>query len=124
MTCSLHLAPHVAIEPLYLSTPVVLVSTVTEDGSPNSVPMSSAWWLGWRCLLGLGNVSKTPQNLVRTSECVLNLPSVCEVDAVNRLARLTGTRVVPEVKRNMGYTYERNKFEVADLTPIASNTEG
>jgi hypothetical protein len=44
---------HVSVEPaiLYLGTPVVLVSSTNEDGSPNLAPMSSAFWLGWRCML-------------------------------------------------------------------------
>lgn len=117
-------APHVAIEPsiLYFGTPVVLISTLNEDGTANLAPMSSAWWLGWRCVLGLGSVSKTPQNLIRTGECVLNLPSIEQAVAVNRLARLTGTEIVPEVKQKLGYTYEPQKFEIAGLTPVASET--
>lgn len=117
-------SPHVIGEPsiLYFGTPVVLISTLNDDGTPNLAPMSSAWWLGWRCMLGLSNVSKTPQNMIRTGECVLNLPSVDQVGAVNRLARLTGTKDVPEVEKAMGYTYEPRKFEAARLTPIASQT--
>ncbi len=36
---------HIKSEPaiLYFGTPVVLVSTVSEDGSYNLAPMSSAW---------------------------------------------------------------------------------
>jgi hypothetical protein len=37
---------------------------------PNLAPMSSAWWLGYRCVLGLANGSRTTQNLQRTGECV------------------------------------------------------
>ncbi len=55
-------------------------------------------------------------------EAVLNLPSVREVVALNRVARLIRTKVVPKVKRNIGYTHERNKFETAGLTPITSDT--
>lgn len=119
-------SPHITIEPsiLYLGTPVVLISTLNEDGSANLTPMSSAWWLGWRCMLGLASISKTPQNLIRTGECVLNLPSVEEAVAVNKLARLTGSDPVPEFKQKLGYTHERNKFEIAGLTPVASQTVG
>ena len=41
---------HRTIEPtiLYFRTPVALISTLNEDGTPNIAPMSSAWWLGWR----------------------------------------------------------------------------
>lgn len=116
--------PHVTIEPpiLYLGTPVVLISTLNEDGTANIAPMSSAWWLGWRCMLGLQTASQTPINLMRTGQCVLNLPTVDQVDAVNRLARLTGTKDMPELKKKLGYEYEPRKFEVAGLTPVPSET--
>jgi flavin reductase (DIM6/NTAB) family NADH-FMN oxidoreductase RutF len=116
--------PHLTIEPsiLYLGTPVVLISTENPDGSANLAPMSSAWWLGWRCMLGLQTASQTPQNMIRTGQCVLNLASPQQAQAVNNLARLTGTANMPELKKKLGYTYEPRKFEVAGLTPIASHT--
>ena len=107
---------------LYFGTPVVLISTINEDGSYNIAPMSSAFWLGWRCMLGLAAVSQTPINMLRTKECVLNLASVDNVEAVNRLARTTGTNPVPEVKVRRGYRYVREKFELAGLTPLRSET--
>ncbi len=115
---------HVTSEPaiLYFGTPVVLISTVNEDGSANLAPMSSAFWLGWRCVLGLSAASKTTANMRRTGECVLNLPSVDEVAAVNLLARTTGADPVPEVKRRRGYRFERDKFGIAGLTPVAAQT--
>lgn len=115
---------HVTIEPaiLYLGTPVVLISTQNEDGTANLAPMSSAWWIGWRCMLGLQTASKTPQNMIRTGQCVLNLPSAKQADAVNKLARLTGTKSIPDLKQRLGYSYEPRKFEVAGLTPVASQT--
>lgn len=115
---------HKTIEPsiLYFGTPVVLISTLNEDGTYNLAPMSSVFWLGWRCMLGLVTYSKTPQNMLRTGECVLNLPSINEVTAVNRLALTTGSNPVPEFKKHMGYRHESDKFELADLTPVASET--
>ena len=115
---------HKTIEPsiLYFGTPVVLVSTVNEDGTYNLAPMSSAFWLGWRCMLGFAALSKTPQNMVRTGECVLNLPSVNEVAAVNRLALTTGSRPVPEFKQRKGYRHEPDKFGIAGMTPVPSET--
>ena len=106
---------HVTIEPsiLYLGTPVVLISTQNEDGTATLAPMSSAWWLGWRCMLGLQTASQTPQNMIRTGQCVLNLPTAGQADAVNRLARLTGTKEIPELKQKLGYTYEPDKFGAA-----------
>jgi flavin reductase (DIM6/NTAB) family NADH-FMN oxidoreductase RutF len=115
---------HSSIEPaiLYMGTPVVLVSTRNADGGANLAPMSSAWWLGWRCMLGLDATSKTTENLIRTGECVLNLPSVGEVTAVDRLACSTGSNPVPEGKRARGYRHEARKFEAAGLTQIPSET--
>ncbi len=107
---------------LYFGTPVVLISSVNEDGSYNLAPMSSAFWLGWRSILGLAGVSKTPQNIRRTGECVLNLPSVDLVQSVNRLARTTGTNPVPETKVRRGYRYEPDKFGISGLTPVRSET--
>jgi flavin reductase (DIM6/NTAB) family NADH-FMN oxidoreductase RutF len=117
---------HTTREPsiLYFGTPVLLISTLNADGSPNLAPMSSAFWLGWRCILGLSGLSKTTENMRRTRECVLNLPSVDLVAAVNRLARTTGSDPVPEGKRLKGYRHERDKFGTAGLTPVASETVG
>ncbi len=115
---------HKTIEPsiLYFGTPVVLMSTLNENGTDNLAPMSSAFWLGWRCVLGLSVSSKTTQNMIRTRECVLNLPSVEEVVAVDRLALTTGSDPVPERKVRRGYRYEPDKFGLAGLTPAASET--
>ena len=115
---------HISSTPaiLYFGTPVVLIGTVNEDDSYNLAPMSSAFWLGWRCVIGLASGSKTTQNLVRTGECVLNLPSEREVEAVNRLALTTGCDPVSVAKRARGYRYVGDKFGEAGLTPDASET--
>ncbi|KNB53957.1 flavin reductase family protein [Streptomyces caatingaensis] len=115
---------HTRIEPgiLYFGTPVVLVSTRNEDGTPNLAPMSSAFWLGWRGVLGLAARSQTARNLMRERECVLNLPSDVLAPAVDRLALTTGTDPVPERKRERGYRYEPDKFGRAGLTPVDSET--
>lgn len=113
---------HHAIEPSihYWGTPVVLVSTLNEDGSTNLAPMSSAWWLGWSCMLGLDASSKTTENLRRSKECVLNLPSDTMVGAVNGLALTTGSPTVPLHKKLLGYRHVSDKFEAAGLTPTPS----
>ncbi|NLR80635.1 flavin reductase family protein [Chitinophaga eiseniae] len=114
---------HVVSEPaiLYFGTPVVLISTLNEDGSANLAPMSSAFWLGQQCVLGLGASSKTTENLLRTGRCVLNLPSVKEVAGVNRLALTTGSNPVPERKQQRGYRFEPHKFETAGFTPLPAD---
>jgi flavin reductase (DIM6/NTAB) family NADH-FMN oxidoreductase RutF len=105
---------------LYFGTPVVLVSSLNPDGSANLAPMSSAWWLGWRCMLGFGARSATPQNILRTGECVLNLPSAAMAPYVDRLALTTASDPVPESKQKRGYRHEAQKFERAGLTPVPS----
>lgn len=113
---------HSQIDPaiLYWGTPVVLISTTNEDGTPNVGPMSSAFWLIDRCMLGLAAHSQTPINLLRTKQCVLNLPSDEMAAPINALARTTGTQEVPDGKIERGYRYEKNKFSIANLTPQPS----
>jgi flavin reductase (DIM6/NTAB) family NADH-FMN oxidoreductase RutF len=101
---------------LYFGTPVVLISTKNQNHTDNLAPMSSIFWLGWRCIIGLASASKTTQNLLRTGECVLNLPSVNEVAAVNRLAKTTGSDPVPAGKLQKGYYHHEDKFGLANLT--------
>jgi flavin reductase (DIM6/NTAB) family NADH-FMN oxidoreductase RutF len=73
----MRIPPHREIAPAihYWGTPVVLIGTQNPDGTTNLSPMSSAWWLGWSCMLGLDASSQTVQNLKRERECVLNLAS-------------------------------------------------
>ncbi|KRQ94307.1 flavin reductase [Bradyrhizobium jicamae] len=112
------------IEPaiFYFGTPVVLIGSTNEDDSFNLAPMSSAWWVGWRCMLGLATHSKTTENMIRSGECVLNLPSAALVDAVDRLARTTGSDPVPSGKIMRGYRHARDKFGLCGLTPAAGET--
>ncbi len=114
---------HTTIDPaiLYFGTPVVLVSSRNHDGSTNLAPVSSAWWLGRTCVLGFGARSHTPANIMRDGECVLNLPSVSEVDAVDRLAKTTGSSPVPDYKVVRGYRHVADKFRLAGLTETPSD---
>jgi flavin reductase (DIM6/NTAB) family NADH-FMN oxidoreductase RutF len=113
---------HKTIDPtiLYFGTPVAIISTVNPDPSPNLAPMSSAWWLGWSCMLGLGQMGQTSDNLIRTRECVINLPSDDLVTQVDRLALATGKNPVPDKKREWGYRHEQDKFGIAGFTPMQS----
>lgn len=115
---------HKTIEPniLYFGTPVALISTLNPDGSPNLAPMSSVWWLGWSCMLGLGQMGQTSENLIRTRECVINLPSEDLVTNVDRLALTTGRNPVPEKKQQWGYRYEPEKFQVSGFTALKSHS--
>ncbi|MBD7952395.1 flavin reductase family protein [Oerskovia rustica] len=117
-------AVHVTIDPsiLYFGTPVVLVSTVGADGRPNLAPLSSIFWLGHTAVIGVGARSQTAINLRETGEVVLNLPSVEQVSAVDRIALTTGRDPVSARKSSVGYRYEPDKFGRAGLTPVGSDT--
>lgn len=114
---------HVPISPaiLYWGTPVVLISSLNEDGTTNIAPMSSAFWLGHRCMVGLAAASKTPQNIQRTGQCVLNLASDDMFAAVNALACTTGTEKVGPSKLSRGYRYVADKWTCSGLTPQKSD---
>jgi len=110
----------IEIEPkiLYIGTPVILISTLNSDGSPNLAPMSSAWALGWTVMLGLGRNGQTIANLERERECVLNVPSDAQWESVERLAPLTGRAPPPDHVAAYGGRTERRKFEAAGLTSV------
>lgn len=101
---------------LYFGTPVVLIGSRNEDGSPNLAPMSSAWWLGDRCVLGLADTGQTSANLKREREGVLNMAPSSIAAAVDRIGLLTGNPRISDAKRGRGYRYERDKFGAAGLT--------
>lgn len=114
---------HVVTDPaiLYFGTPVVLLSTVNPDGSPNLAPISSVYWLGHRAMLGINRNSQTWANLARTGEVAVALPSEDQVDAVNRLALTTGRDPVSERQQRRGYRHVADKFGVSGLTPVPAD---
>lgn len=103
------------VEPkvLYFGTPVVLISSRNPDGTTNLAPMSSAWWLGYHAMLGMGTSSQTVQNLTDRPELVLNLVDPAMVAALDRIALLTGSEQMSASKRARGYRYEPDKFTAA-----------
>lgn len=115
---------HIDISPaiLYWGTPVVLIATTNPNGTFNIAPMSSIFWLGHNCMIGLETGSQTTRNIQRTGTCTLNLASDDMKDAVNALARTTGSCPVSEGKAARGYKYVQDKFAHASLTPLPSST--
>lgn len=113
---------HRVIQPsaLYFGTPIALITTTQPDGSINISPMSSAWALGERLVLGLGTEGQCLRNLLRAREAVVNLPSEALAIHVERIARTTGRNPVPAAKQANGYFFEADKFRRARLTPLAS----
>ncbi|KAF5660702.1 hypothetical protein FCIRC_12060 [Fusarium circinatum] len=106
---------------MYWGTPVALITTSNEDGTANIGPISSVWWLGHRCLLGLASGSQTTFNLFRTKHCVINLPSADMAHYINPIAKTTGTPTVPPGKQDRGYTHCKDKFAASGLTQHASD---
>lgn len=102
---------------LYFGTPVLLISSFNDDGTTNIAPMSSAWWVGNTAMLGMSMHSQTVRNLRQRPQIVLNLVDATMVNAVDRLALLTGRAEVPAYKQQRGYRYEWDKFAAARLTP-------
>jgi flavin reductase (DIM6/NTAB) family NADH-FMN oxidoreductase RutF len=105
---------------LYWGTPVVLISTLNTNGTANLAPMSSVWWLGQGCMLGMTESAQTVVNMRQNGACVLNLPSADMAGAVDRIARTTGNFPVPPDKSVLNFEYEEAKFDRAGLTPIPS----
>jgi flavin reductase (DIM6/NTAB) family NADH-FMN oxidoreductase RutF len=114
---------HSIISPaiLYWGTPVVLVTSENEDGTSNIAPISSAWWLGHSCIIGFDASSKTPQNILRTKECVLNLAEDTMTPHVNELAETTGSDPVSASKQQRHYKFVKDKWTKARLTPEPSD---
>ncbi|NKY99220.1 flavin reductase family protein [Nocardiopsis alborubida] len=112
---------HRTIRPriLYFGTPVVLISTVNDDGTPNLAPISSAWALGYLLVLGLGATGQTARNLAARPELVASFPAAEDWASVERLAPLTGRDPVPPGKPP-GCRFEADKFAAAGLTPQES----
>jgi flavin reductase (DIM6/NTAB) family NADH-FMN oxidoreductase RutF len=105
---------------LYFGTPVAVLSTLDGEGRANLTPMSSAWALGDRLVLGLAEASQGCLNLLDSREAVVNLPGPEQQAAVERLAPTTGRAPVPAHKAAMGYRHEADKFALAGWTPQPS----
>jgi flavin reductase (DIM6/NTAB) family NADH-FMN oxidoreductase RutF len=116
----MHLPASRVITPsiLYFGTPVALISTVCPQGRPNLTPISSAWALGDRVLLGMACASQGSANLLATREAVINLPGSAQQAAIEMLAPTTGRNPVPAHKADMGYRFEPDKFGLAGLTAL------
>ncbi|MFJ4767719.1 flavin reductase family protein [Streptomyces uncialis] len=105
---------------LYFGTPVVLVTTGNEDGSPNLAPVSSAWALGQVIVLGLGPDGQTAHNLLAgRRELVLSLPGPELWRQVERLGGLTGRGPWPGDPRGP-VVHEPAKFAASGLTALPS----
>ncbi|WP_109127427.1 flavin reductase family protein [Dyella sp. C11] len=95
---------------LYFGTPVLLITTRNPDGTANITPMSSAWALADRIVIGLSGGGQGLANLRREGECVLNFAGEHMHRGVERMAPTTGRDPVPAWKAAIGYRHEADKF--------------
>ena len=113
---------HITIRPtvLYVGTPVALITTLNPDGTTNISPMSSAWALFDRVVLGMTSTSQGRENAVREGELVINFPSPELWPKVEAIARGTGRNPVPAHKAKIGYVFDPAKFDTSHFTPQPS----
>lgn len=113
---------HETINPsiLYYGTPVIILSTLNKDGSTNLSPLSSSWALGDCLVLGIGTQGRAYENLCHHPECVINLQDESMWRKVEALGRTTVSSPVPEIKKQMGYTFCQDKFKAVGLTSQSS----
>jgi flavin reductase (DIM6/NTAB) family NADH-FMN oxidoreductase RutF len=107
---------------LDLGTPVALLRTLSEDGTLYLAAVTSVWWIGARCVLGLPGAAKTSANLRRTREIVINMPASEQADAVDRLVRVAGRAPVPGSKLDRGYRCVKDQIGILGLTSVLSET--
>ncbi|MFP7493137.1 flavin reductase family protein [Terribacillus saccharophilus] len=108
---------HKTIQPkiLYYGNPVILLTTINENGTTNISPISSSWALDHLLVIGLGTDGKAYENLKQRGECVLNVPGPELWEHVEKLAVCTGKETVPPGKAAYGCVYVKDKFEAAGL---------
>lgn len=116
-----HMEQTTVIRPpvFYFGSPVVLLTTTNQDGTTNISPLSSAWALGDRYVLGLGAEGQALTNLRRVPEVVINLPEAQQVRPVERIAPTTGKFPVPASKRG-SYIHVADKWSLGGFTPVNS----
>ncbi|MUK88855.1 flavin reductase family protein [Ornithinibacillus sp. L9] len=107
---------------MYYGTPTLLLNTLNEDGTTNISPMSSSWALGDCIVLGIGLGGKAIENLERHRECVINLPSPNLWGNIEKISSYTGKKEIPPYKKEIGFSYNKEKYESAELTPLYSKS--
>ncbi|QTD43528.1 flavin reductase family protein [Sporosarcina sp. Te-1] len=105
---------------MYYGTPTFLLSTLNEDGTTNISPMSSSWALGDCIVLGIGLGSQAIENVKRHKQCVINLPGPELWENVEKISSFTGNKDIPQYKKDIGFSYKKDKYGAAELTPVES----
>ncbi|MED3562736.1 flavin reductase [Bacillus xiapuensis] len=106
---------------LYYGTPVILLNTLNQDGTTNISPISSSWALGNNIILGIATSGKAFGNLQTHPECVINIPNPALWENVERLAPFTGKNPVPDFKKEIGFSFKKEKYFASGLSELDSN---
>ena len=89
----------------YYGFPVLLATTKDKNVNDDITVLSSSWTLGNTVVLGIGIEN---QGFKKLPYCVRLF--------LQKMEKLTGDSNVPEEKKNLGYTYEHDKFKAANLS--------
>lgn len=99
---------------LYYGFPVILLSTLNEDGTVNISPLSSSWALGDCIVLGIGLGGKAIENLERHPECVINIPDPSLWENVEQLAPYTGKKQFQILRNKLVLHIEKRNLIFVD----------
>lgn len=106
-------------ESFYYGFPVVLMTTKDiKSQEDNITVISSTWTLGKSIVIGLGLHNKGFLNLKVGSEATLNLASASIWENIERIAKTTGNPTIPDYKRQAGYKYCFDKFDLGGFTKM------
>lgn len=100
---------HKKINPgaFYYGFPVILLSTLNDNGTTNITPISSSWSLGEMVVIGIGTGTQAYENLKSHREAVLNIVSENLINHVDSIAKSSGKN-------------GDDKWALANLTPQIS----
>lgn len=110
-------------ESFYYGFPVALVTTKNfETGIDNITPISSTWTLGKTVVLGIGIYNEGYSNISLGSTIILNIADENIWEKVEKISFTTGSKVIPDFKKEMGYEYCADKFALGGLTRQENKT--
>ncbi|EKI0252357.1 flavin reductase family protein [Enterobacter asburiae] len=107
---------------LYFGTPVAIISSQNPDSSTNLSPISSWWILDKHIVFGLGTSGKCYENICKNPDMVLNIPDSKLWQNVEFIADKSGKAPLPELKKMMGYTFEKDKFSCGKFNKEKATT--
>jgi flavin reductase (DIM6/NTAB) family NADH-FMN oxidoreductase RutF len=108
---------------IYAQAPAVypsLISTIDEDGSYTLSTITPILIYGLHVTVELEIHAKTTRNMIRTGECVLNLPSEKDAVAVGRLAGLVGADSERGAALGLERGYINTEFKSTRFLPAPS----